>query len=94
MTTSQAVLMGVVMVLFLNASVYGLRAQFLLLQNRADPFLSVLFGLAFWRRALSGDVEGLDQQNADLFLRLRKSFFISMAICFITGWVGLAYLNR
>ena len=94
MTTSQVVLMGVVLVLFLNAAVYGLRAQFLLLQNRADPVLSVLFGWAFWSRTLSGDLDGLDQQNAELFLSLRRSFFISMALCFVTGGAGLAYVSQ
>ena len=93
-TVSQVILMGVVLVLFLNAAVYALRAQYILVRNRTDPILSVVFQLALWRRTLSGDTEGLKQQDAELFLTLRRSFFISACLLLFTMVAGLRIINH
>ena len=83
MTVSQVVFIGVVTVLFLNTAVYGLRIQFLLLANRAEPALSIVIGWTVWQRIATGRCDGLDEKNAGLFLALRRSFLVSMAACFI-----------
>mgnify|MGYP001813204260 CR=1 FL=1 len=92
MTTGEIVVMGLFLILGLNAAVYALRLFFLLLQNRTAPFFTVFIG--FWPRVLSGDLDGLDQGSAKEFLSLRRSIFISMVAGFVILMAGLTWLSQ
>ena len=88
----QIAIMVLMAFLWLNASVFGLRIQWILIRARADSTLSSILALNFWPRVLTNNSAGLSDDQAAEFHHLRRVMFLNMAaalalimLLFITG---------
>jgi hypothetical protein len=88
----QIAIMILMAFLWLNASVFGLRIQWIFIRERADGTLSSLLALNFWPRVLANNSSGLNDDQAVEFHHLRRVMLLNMGaalalivLLFITG---------
>jgi len=68
---------------WVNTGVYLARIMFFLARHRTDPWYSLLFGFAVWRRVLTNDLSGFDPPQQDEFQSLRRVAMLSLCMSIV-----------